>query len=386
MIPLHEPRFDETDEKYVLEALRTSWVSTGGPFIDEFEKKIAEYVGTKHAVSVSNGTVGLQLCLEVLKRKLEIANTFEVIVPNLSFIASANAIIHAGGVPVLIDTERNSLNIDVNLVSEAIEKEYQRSDIDGFYRSKATGRVLLAICPVHLMGWTCDMAKVKKLSNNTGIPIIEDSAESLGAFYHNGSHVGQTGLASVFSFNGNKILSTGGGGMVVTNDDYFAKKLKHISTTAKSDNLRFEHDEIGYNFRMVNILAGIGLSQLDKMPSRLKRKKEIFELYKEEVSKFSCGKIHQEENNCSNHWLINIIFQNNNEKERVLNALLMGGIGARPLWTPFHKQPALQDKCFLWSTYDQSEAMWERTLSLPSSPHLTNEQIMNIVKIIKEQF
>ncbi len=379
-IGLHEPLFDEEDEKLVLEALRSSWVSTGGPFVNQFEKEFAEFVGVKHAISVCNGTLGLQLSVECLKRKLKIFDNFEILLPSLTFIATANAIVHAGGFPAFVDVEKNSFQMSPTCLKETLTTQYEYLNDEKVWINKLTRRKLIAIMPVHIMGYLAPITELLNISLEFGIPIIEDAAEALGTYHLNQKHAGTDGLVAVFSFNGNKILTTGGGGMIVTNDDIFAAHLKHLSTTAKIDNLRFIHDEIGYNFRLVNILAAFGCSQLKKLQGRLKRKKEIFDLYSYDLCKEN-SYVYSQKDCISNHWLVNVIFKNSDLRDLALNSLIENGIQARPLWTPCHLQPAYSNYINEIILFN-SENIWKRTLSLPSSPQLSNEQIRGISTII----
>ncbi len=382
MIPLHEPTFDESDEKLILEALRSSWVSTGGAFVNQFESDFANFIGMKHAISISNGTVGLQIAIESLKRIHDINIPFDIITPSLSFIATPNSIVHAGGTPIFIDTMQGSLQISALLIEQTIQNSYIEKNKKLY--NKISGNILLAILPVHVMGWSAPIEEINNLSEKYDLPIIEDAAEALGSYTLDKSHIGKTGIASIFSFNGNKILTTGGGAMLCTNNATFAKRAKHISTTAKTDNLRFIHDEVGYNHRMVNLLAALGCSQLQKLPDYLSRKKNIFELYKEKLAKQNI-KLYYQDNCISNNWLVNIIFHDKITREKVFHTLLERNIQARPLWTPCHMQPAYlkyktnqpETKSFL-NTID----IWEKTLSLPTSPNLSNESINIISDII----
>jgi perosamine synthetase len=378
IISLHEPVFDEDDERLVLESIRSSWVSTGGKFVDKFEKDFADFVGAKYAISVCNGTIGLQLVLECLKRKRNFESNFEVIVPSLTFIATTNSIYHSSGHPVFVDVDKNSFQISNEEIRNLIKNIYVYNAERNVWYNKITKRYLLAIMPVHIMGWSASMEKLNALSKEFSIPVIEDAAEALGVYDLNNSHIGKDSLASVFSFNGNKILTTGGGGMIVTNDDSFANYLKHISTTGKIDNLRFVHDEVAYNFRLVNILSALGCSQLNKIREKLIRKKEIFNLYAKRLNSEGL-EIYSQDNCISNNWLINIIFKKSKQRELVLHELIANNIQVRPLWTPCHLQPAYNNKDLYISKFlKNTEDIWQRTLSLPSSSHLSDEKILNI--------
>lgn len=380
MLVLHEPQLDSLDEEFVLEALRSSWVSTGGPFVTRFEKEFAEYVGSKHAVSVCNGTIGLFLCLEILKRNLKIDRNFEVIVPTLSFIATANAVFHAGGSPVFVDSSPHSLNIDIDHLQKIVKENYKI--YNGSLINKFNGKTLLAVMPVHLMGWKSDIDSIKKILSDfcENIPVIEDAAEALGVFDLKGNHIGKEGLASVFSFNGNKILTTGSGGMIVTDDDNFAQLAKHLSTTAKVDNLRYIHDQIGFNFRMNNILASLGCAQLKKIEFNRSKKKKNFELYSKSIKNEKLL-LYKEGNLETNNWLINAVFKSYDDREKCLENLIRNDIQVRPLWTPCHLQPAFQLEC-VKNEFPNADRWWKTVLSLPSSATLNPSDIQNISSII----
>jgi perosamine synthetase len=382
MISLHEPAFDETDESFVLETLRTAWVSTAGPFVDQFEREFAEFVGMRHAISVCNGTLGLQLMIEVLRRSRDVTGPFDVIVPTLSFIATANAVVHAGGCPIFADAATGSMNICPHATLDLVRRYYNFASETHAWHSKMTGRRLLAVMPAHLMGWTCDMEAMLSVCQDLHVPLLEDAAEVLGCYFRNERHVGHHGLASVFSFNGNKILTTGGGGMVVTNDDAFAVRAKHLSTTAKTDGLRFAHDEVGYNFRLVNVLAALGCSQIKKISGRLARKQAIAELYGAHISTSAGLRLYSEGTGRSNNWLVNIVFPSEPQRELALRDLLEHDIQARPLWTPNHLQKAYASQLQPITNFPNATDLWTRCLSVPSSPQLADRDIADICAVI----
>lgn len=385
MISLHEPSFDETDESYILEALRSSWVSTGGPFVDRFEQSIAEYTGAGFAVSTVNGTTALHLMLETLKHQqgVDRSQNFDVLIPSLTFIATANAVVHSGGNPVLLDSTENSLNLRPARAMDFVSKHYNFDSERKKWFSKDTKNLLLAFTPVHIMGWASYQPELEKLSSEMNVCVLEDAAEALGTFSSDGKHAGRSGLASALSFNGNKILTTGGGGMILTDNEEFAKLAKHLSTTAKIDGLKYVHDEVGYNYRLVNLLAALGCSQLKKMNESLAKKKSIFNSYKEILgSKGEALRIYEEQGSTSNNWLVNLVFAQPESKERALRNLQGEGIGARPLWTPIHLQPAFADSIRKGAEYPNAEHMWKRVLSLPSSPHLSLQSIERICEVI----
>jgi perosamine synthetase len=382
MIGLHEPRFTTDDEIAVLETLRSTWVSTGGPYVDRFEVDFAKYVGAKHAISLSNGTIALQLGIEVLKRLKKITQAFDVFVPTLSFIATSNAVSHANGNPVLIDCAPNSLNIDPEAVARTISTHYRR-DASKNWVNKSSGNILLCVMPAHIMGWSCDMAALRKIASDYNLPIVDDAAEALGSRFKDGSHLGKGSLAAGFSFNGNKILTTGGGGMLVTDDDDFAKLAKHLSTTAKTDSLRYVHDQVGYNFRMVNILAALGVSQLKRMPETLKSKRAIPLSYQTKLRNTDI-QILEEPHCISNNWIVNAVFRSESAREKALKHLLSQKIQARPLWTPAHRLPFMTIENTLEGRFLNADDIWTRILSLPSSAHITEDEILQVVQAIKE--
>jgi perosamine synthetase len=382
LISLHEPRFNSDDEKVVLETLRSTWVSTGGPFVDQFETEFAKYVGSKHAISVSNGTIALQLAVDVLRRMSEVDKPFDVLVPTLSFIATANAVSHANGTPILVDTAPNSVNISAAALESTITSRYQQS-ATGTWLNKASGNVLLCIMPAHIMGWTCDMKAIHRISRDHKIPVIDDAAEALGSHFLDGRHAGKGSLAATFSFNGNKILTTGGGGMIVTDDDQFAKLAKHLSTTAKTDGLRYVHDQVGYNYRMVNILAALGVSQLKRLDETLKQKQVIASTYKELLAKAHVP-ILEEPDTQTNNWIVNALFVSESDREKSLSGLMERKIQARPLWTPAHRLPFMTTQNTLGQSFPHADNMWRRALSLPSSAHLTLNEVKQVVDAIAE--
>ncbi|WP_141730816.1 DegT/DnrJ/EryC1/StrS family aminotransferase [Oligoflexus tunisiensis] len=381
MIPLHEPYFDDADEALVLEALRSTWVSTGGPFVDRFEKEIAAFTGARFAVSTTNGTTAIQLMLYTLKRLKELQrfDRFEVLVPTLTFIATANAVVHAGGDPIFLDASPHSFNIHPGEVERFLKENYRFDDKRQLWISRISGFPLLAYLPVHVMGWAPWQDELKAFSLNNKLAVVEDAAEALGTFSLTGNHAGRSGIASALSFNGNKILTTGGGGMILTDDHEFAKLAKHLSTTAKTDGLNYVHDEVGFNFRLVNVLAAMGCSQLSRMSENLKKKQRIYESYQECLKGVESRVLVYSESGCKqNNWLVNIVFDDKNDKANCLKSLLASKMGARPLWTPLHLQPAFRAPGIEIRSFPHAESIWERTISLPSSPNLSLEVIADV--------
>lgn len=379
-IPLHEPQITSADEAIVLEALRSQWVSTGGPFIGKFESQFAAFTGFQHAVSVCNGTLGLVLALEVVKRKRGIAGSYYVLVPTLSFAATWNSVIEAGGIPIPVDCSAEHVNMDVSALQRSIENLFVKKGSELVHRDD--GRPLLAVLPAHILGWAGDMDAIRTICVSAGLSLIEDAAESLGSRYLDGKHLGHHGDCAVFSFNGNKILTTGGGGMLVTNDAAFAQRAKHLATTAKTDNLRFVHDEPGFNYRMVNVLAALGVSQLARLSENLARKQLIANLYKQSLSQTKAT-LYEQKNCKPNNWINTVVFESSDLRERSLEKLQNAGYDCRPLWTPFHRLTYCKLGTLSLTDFQNAEMFWSRLLSVPSSPQLEERQVLEICDIIK---
>jgi perosamine synthetase len=385
-IPLHEPSFDIEDGMALLETLRSTWVSTGGPAVDQFEAAFAAFVGVPHAVSVCNGTIAIQLMLECLRQEQGISGPFDVIIPSLTFIATGAAVVHAKGNPVFVDSAAHEFSLSLEAVQATLEERYKQDVSTGRWVCRKTGTPLLAVMAAHIMGWPGQCRAVAEYCEKIGIPYVEDAAESLGSFDADNKHLGTLGFASAFSFNGNKILTTGGGGMLVTRSAKIASLARHLSTTAKTNALRFEHDRVGHNFRLVNILAALGCTQLRKLPDRLVLKKAIFSLYKELLSSLDICTIYEEHNCNPNHWLVNLVFMTEDLREVALAKLNENRVEARPLWTPLHRQQAFADHCQFQAKFPNADSLWKRTLSLPSSPGLQGRELETICRLIKEAF
>ena len=380
MIPLSVPNIFDNEKKYVNDCLDSGWISSAGGFVNKFEHEIKNYVGSNHAVACMNGTVGLQISLILSGVS---PNDF-VIVPNLTFVATLNSISYTNAEPLLFDVDLSTWQIDLNLVENwLIENTFIK--INGNKKNcyeRKTGRKISAIMPVHVLGNVCDLDKLLKISSRFGLTIIEDSTEALGSFYNN-KHLGTFGKFGVFSFNGNKIISTGGGGMIVTNDKKLAEKAKHITTTAKRDSLYYFHDEIGYNYRLVNILAAIGLGQMENFEKILKRKKEITILYKDELKNIG-DIIFQEKNVKSNpnDWLFTF---RTKKMKKLLSFLNKNDVQSRPFWTPMNRLP-MYDKLKYINRNDNSNLIFNDSISVPSSSNLSIENQTKVINLIKKFF
>lgn len=374
MIPLSVPHIFGNEAKYVQECIETGWVSSAGAYVTKFEEAMAEYTGAKYAVACMNGTAGLHLSLRLMNVKRDDL----IICPNITFIATLNAVTYACARPLLVDVDPKTWQMDMDLLERKLGQETVQKE-DGTYL-KSTGQRIAAIMPVHVLGNIGDLDKLVAISKKYNLPIIEDSTESLGSFYK-GKHSGTFGKLGVFSFNGNKIITTGGGGMIVTDDEEMAKRGKHLSTQAKISANEYIHDEVGYNYRLVNVLAAIGVAQMENFEKVLKRKHEIDAYYKAELQ--GVGDIQFQEvleGVEPNYWLCTI----KTAKMRSLLAYLNERkIISRPFWMPMDQLQMFKKDPF-FSEVNHSAKIYENCISIPSSSNLTDEQLETVVKTIKE--
>ena len=274
LVPLHQPSFSNNDYAYIKKCLDTTFVSSAGKFVDEFESRLASYTGSKHAIAVINGTSALQIALKVAGIK----ENDEVFVPSLSFVATANAVNYLGAVPFFVDVNFNDLGMDAEALEDLLKSIAEPTL--GEFRNKKTGRRLKGLVPMHTFGHSANMDYLNKIASDFKLELVEDAAEALGSFYK-GRHAGTIGKLGIISFNGNKIITTGGGGVILTDEPALAKKARHLTSTAKIQH-RFEyiHDEVGYNYRMPNLNAALGCSQLEKLPDLLTSKRQLYALYR----------------------------------------------------------------------------------------------------------
>jgi perosamine synthetase len=364
---LHEPFFDIEEEKNVIECIRTRWVSYQGKFVTEFENKLAEVCGCKFAVAVSSGTVALYMALLASG----IRPYDEVLIPSLTFVATANAVTHTGALPHFIDSEYETLGIDLKKLSQYLNSE-KFEFINGKLINKVTGNKVTTIIPVHIFGHSIDVDELIKIAQNFNLQIIEDCAEALGSKYK-GMPLGCKSGLGILSFNGNKIVTTGGGGAILTNDANLASKIKHLSTTAKLQNkFEFIHDEIGYNFRLPNINAAIGVAQLNKLIGFIDNKRKLANKYKENFNgNMFCDFFIEPNFNESNYWLNAIVLKPDFAfiKDELLEFLHSNSILARPFWRPMHLLVpyATAQKMELLPV---AEDLYDRVVCLPSSVFL----------------
>ncbi len=376
MLLLSGPNMGGNELKYVSECITTGWVSSVGAFVDKFEKVTAEFTGAAHAVATSSGTTALHTSLVMIGT----GSNDLVIAPNITFIATINSIKYTGASPILIDVDKDTWQMDLDLLEEFLEKETEIRDNSCYHI--ASGKRIPVIMPVHVLGNMCDMDRLMSLASKYHLTILEDSTEALGSFY-NGKHAGTFGLMGTFSYNGNKIITTGGGGMIVTNDDALAKHAKHLTTQAKADPFEYFHDEIGYNYRLVNVAAAMGVAQMEQLPDFLKRKKEIIEYYKsqlEGVGDITFQKVIQSVN--PNWWMPTICTVKQREILEKLNSHKMQ---SRPLWIPMNKLPMFERDIF-YQHQDNSDFLYQRCLSIPCSTNITISELKAVSDKIKECF
>lgn len=368
-LPLHEPNFRGNEWIYVKECLDTGWVSSVGKFVDRFEEDLAAYTGVKRAIAVVNGTAALHICL--LLAGVEPGD--EVLVPALTFIATANAVSYCGAVPHFIDSEESTLGVDSPRLAEYLDTVTEKR-ADGCY-NRLTGRRIKAIVPMHTFGHPVDLDPLLDVCLSFNITLIEDAAESLGSFYK-GRHTGQWGLLSALSFNGNKTITTGGGGAILTNDEELGRLAKHITTTAKVPHRwEFNHDMIGYNYRMPNINAALGCAQLEQLPGFLKVKRNLAEQYRQAFSDIHGIRFFTEPaNSKSNYWLNTLLLdeQYAGQRDTLLKITNDTDIMTRPAWTLMNRLPMFSD-CPKMDLF-VAESLERRLINIPSSAMLGKGQ------------
>ena len=366
-LQLHEPELTETEKAFVIQALDEGFVSYAGRQVRLFEQELARISETEEAVAVVSGTAALHVILHVLG----IGTGDEVICPALTFVATANAISNTGASPHFVDCSTTDFGIDAARLDRYLQNVAERNG--DHWRNRKTGRRIAAIMPVHIFGHVGDMESLRDLAEEWSLPIVEDATESLGSIGPHGP-AGNTGLMAAVSFNGNKIVTTGGGGAILTNDKALAARLRHLTTTAKTPHpWHFHHDEIGFNYRMPNINAALGLAQLSRLPDMIARKRRLAKAYEQAFDRSSNWSILSEPAGwISNYWLNAVVFQGIAQGdfalENVLETLHANRLMCRPFWTPMHQLSIYAD-----SPRDElpvTEALAKSVICLPSSPKL----------------
>jgi perosamine synthetase len=372
MLLLSGPNIAGNEWKYVKECLDTGWVSSVGSYVTKFENMLAEFSGCKYGVATSSGTTALHISLLLAG----VQQNDYVIAPNITFIASINSIKYTGADPILIDVDPNTWQMDLDLLEEFLENETDEKNGELFYIND--GRTIRCILPVHVLGNTCDMDRLMELCKKYNLPMVEDATESLGTYYK-GKHTGGFGMMGCFSFNGNKIITTGGG-VIVTNNEELAKKAKHLTTQAKSDSFEYVHDEVGYNYRLVNVLAAMGVAQMELLPSFLKRKKEIDSFYRKGLNGVGDIRFQKIEKDIDcNLWLFTIM---TDKQKEVLKALNDHQMQSRPFWVPMNQLKMFKDNIY-YTKNDQSNYIYQRCLSIPCSTNITDEEMAGVVEQIR---
>jgi perosamine synthetase len=373
LIPLSVPNIAGNEWKYVKDCLDTGWISSVGAYVSQFEQMVAQFAGAKFGVATVNGTAALHISLLLSGVR---PNDY-VILPNLTFVASANSIKYLGAEPLLIDADPDYWQIDLDLLEEFLENE--TDDRDGELIYIKDGRRIAAIMPVHILGNMCDMDRFNSIIKNYPMPVVEDATEALGTRYK-GKHAGSFSPLGCFSFNGNKIISTGGGGVIVSDNEELAKKAKHITNTAKASVDEYYHDEVGYNYRLVNILAAVGVAQMELLPSFIKRKKEAVAFYKKELFGVADIRFQQESPDVeTNGWLFTI---QTKHQQKLLDHLNANKILSRRFWMPMNKLPMYKD-CPYIQKKDNADIIYNTCLSIPCSTSITDEQLEIVAKEVK---
>lgn len=359
-IPLHAPTFAGNEKKYLNECIDSTFVSSVGKFVNLFEEKVAEYTGAKHAVVCVNGTNALQMSMIAVG----VEQDDEVITQPLTFIATANAISYLKAHPVFVDVDKDTMGMSPKALEDyLVENTIQEN---GICINKNTGRKIKACIPMHTFGFACRIDEIAEICAKYHIELIEDAAEALGSYYK-GKHLGRFGRLAAISFNGNKIITTGGGGIIITDDEALANRIKHLTTQAKIPHpWEYKHDEIGYNFRMPNLNAALGLAQLEQLNGFLEKKRTLAKQYKSWFQENSSIQFVSElEDNTSNYWINAIVLENREERDLFLKESNENGVMTRPIWALMNRLEMFKD-C---EKGDLSQAQWleDRVVNIPSS-------------------
>ncbi|WP_094549349.1 LegC family aminotransferase [Petroclostridium xylanilyticum] len=382
VIPLSVPNLSLDILKNIKETIETGWVSTGGRFIKEFEEKTAKYVGVEKAVSCQSGTAGLHLALRVLG----IGSGDEVVVPTVTFIAAVNPVRYVGAEPVFMDCD-DTLNMDMDKLEEFLENECYY--IDGKLMNKKTNKVIKAVIVVHVFGNPANIEKLMEIKEKYNLRVIEDATEAIGSYYLEGKYAerycGTIGDIGVYSFNANKIITTGGGGMVVSNDKELLDKVAFLSVQAKTDPLYFIHDEVGYNYRMTNIQAAFGVDQIDRLEGFIETKIRNYKLYKEAIENIEgLTLLSFRSDTRANHWFYSVIVDKEKygmDRDELLRKLNDNHIQTRPLWGLIHKQkPYMENQAY---KIEKAYYYEKNLINVPCSSNLADEDVEIVVERLR---
>jgi len=358
-IPLHEPRFVGNEKQYLNECIESTFVSSVGKFVDEFEEKIAKYTGARYAVATSNGTSALHISLLLTN----VTRNDEVITQPLTFVATCNAISYCGANPVFIDVDKDTMGMSPSALQKFLENNTSIKNQQCI--NNKTGKVIKACVPMHTFGHPCRIDEINDICDKYYISLIEDAAESLGSLYKD-KHTGTFGQMGVMSFNGNKIITAGGGGCIITNNEVLAKKAKHLTTTAKiTHKWEYTHNMVGYNYRMPNLNAALLVAQLENLESFLLNKRELAMMYKDFFSDKACHFVEESLHSKSNYWLNTIILKDKEQRDLFLEEANSKGVMIRPVWTLMNKLTMFKhSQCYGLTNVEWLE---ERVVNIPSS-------------------
>ena len=365
-VGLHEPELLGNESAYLQECIASGWVSYLGKYVDRFESELAARCGRKHAFAAVNGTAALHAALVVLG----VAPGDEVILPSVTFVASANSVVQAGAQPHLVDCEERTLGLDIDRLHAHLRAIAVRKD--GVTINRRTGRKMAAIVPVHVFGQPIDHGALDRVAQEFALPVLTDATESLGSTWR-GKPAGSLGLMSVLSFNGNKIVTTGGGGAILTDDEQLARTVRHVSTTAKVPHRwAFVHDRPAFNYRLPNLNAAVGCAQLERLDQFVAEKRHLADTYRQCLSGVAGLEVMQEAPDTkSNYWLVAVKLARElaGRRDELLGSLHEAGLKCRPLWTPMHLLPMFAAAPRM-DDLSVTEDMFARVINLPSSPRL----------------
>lgn len=378
-IPLSVPEINGNEWKYVKECLDTNWVSSAGPFVSRFEQALASYLGASHAIATVNGTAALHIALLVAG----VQPDDEVIVPALTFIAPANAVRYAGAWPVFVDIEAEHWQIDPQKTADFVNHVCVWKD--GELRNRTTGRRVSALLPVHILGHPVDLDPLIEIARKFDLALVEDTTESLGATYK-GRMLGQTSDIACFSFNGNKLITTGGGGMIVTSKGEWADRARYLTTQAKDNPLEYIHGEVGFNYRLTNLQAALGCAQVEQLDDFLFRKRQIAQRYNDALLDLpGVATLTEASWARSACWLYTMLINSQEygiDRFELFRVLTENEIQARPLWQPLHRSPA-HAACAAYHV-EVADDIHSKALSLPSSVGLSEQEMARVVKVIRD--
>jgi perosamine synthetase len=383
-IPLSVPNLKGRELEYVTRAVETEWISTGGPYVGEFEEKIASFLKAKGAVACQNGTSGLHTALHVCG----VTSEHEVVVPTLTFIAAVNPVRYLGANPVFMDCD-DSLTIDVDKLLEFCQNECRF--VDGRLINNKTNKHIKALIVVHVFGNMADMEKIMEIAGEFNLKVIEDATEAIGTYYiegkYKGKYAGTIGTVGVYSFNGNKIITTGGGGMIVSDDEKLLKEAKHLTTQAKSDELYYTHDAIGYNYRMTNLQAALGLAQLEQLEGFVKTKERNYKLYKEKVKEaMGLSILDFRDGIRPNFWFYALKCDAKYplNRDEIISYLSSKGIQSRPIWGLINAQkPYLHYQAY---RIEKAKYYLDHIVNIPCSSNLTEEDILYVMECLRNPY